>query len=200
LQKPSQSWASAAERWLERVFNLRVRLHTLWVRWRFGAWGRGSYLVAPSRLVEPRLVLVADSVNIGTHAWLNAKDDRGDGCPTLTIGSGTNIGRFSQINAWREVLIGRNVLIGDRVLITDADHDFLDTGLPICQQGDSFRGAVHIKDGCWIGVGAVILPGVTVGRNAVVAANAVVTQDVPDCSVVGGVPARLIKNIKSGDR
>ena len=60
-------------------------------------------------------------------------------------------------------------------------------------------GAVTINDGCWIGIGAVILPGVEIGRNAVVGANAVVTRNVPDFAVVGGVPARRINPaIKNG--
>jgi acetyltransferase-like isoleucine patch superfamily enzyme len=54
---------------------------------------------------------------------------------------------------------------------------------------------VILQEGCWIGIGAVILPGVTVGRNSVVAANAVVTKDVPDRVVVGGVPARNIRQL-----
>ena len=54
---------------------------------------------------------------------------------------------------------------------------------------------VIIKDGAWLGEGCVILKGVTVGKRAVVGANAVVTQDVPDYTVVGGVPARVIRRI-----
>lgn len=104
----------------------------------------------------------------------------------LSIGDGAYIGRFVQINAWRSVTIGSNVLIADRVFISDADHNFADTSTPIRLQGDSFLGAVTLKDGRWIGIGAVILLGVTIGRNAVVAANAVGTQDVSDCAVAGG--------------
>jgi acetyltransferase-like isoleucine patch superfamily enzyme len=115
--------------------------------------------------------------------------------PTLRIGDGSYIGRLVQINALRSVDIGENVLIADRVFISDADHIFGDTKVPIRLQGDSFIGDVTLRDGCWIGIGAVILPGVTIGRNAVVAANAVVTKDVLDCSVVGGVPAKLIKQL-----
>jgi len=62
-------------------------------------------------------------------------------------------------------------------------------------QGIEFKGHVHLCTGCWIGIGAVILPGVRVGRNAVVAANAVVTKDVPDYAVVAGIPARVIKRL-----
>ena len=174
---------------------LSVRVHTWTVRGSFAAWGAGSRIGGSSTLVAPQLVEVGDGVIVGEHCWLNAKDDRGDGASTLRIGSGTYIGRFAQVNAWRSVDIGRHVMIADRVFISDADHRFADPGLPIKLQGDAFVDAVCLEDGCWIGIGAVILPGVTVGRNAIVAANAVVTGDVPERSVVGGIPARVIKQL-----
>lgn len=159
----------------------------------FSAWGRGSRIARGSRLVSPHLISVGQDVILGECVWLNAKDDRADGTPTLRIGDGTYIGRYSQINAWRSVTIGARVLIADRVLISDADHNYLDPSTPIILQGDDFRAAVTLMDGCWVGIGAVILPGVTIGRNAVVAANAVVTKNVADGAVVGGIPARPIQ-------
>lgn len=134
-------------------------------------------------------------MHICANAWLNAKDDRGDGAPTLHIGDGTYIGRFVHINAWREVKLEARVLIADRVFISDCGHQFVAADLAVADQPDPFLGAVLLKAGCWIGTGAVILPGVTIGRNAVVAANAVVTTDVPDRTVVGGVPARVIREL-----
>lgn len=132
---------------------------------------------------------------MGEHAWLNAKDDRRDGQPTLRIGDGSYIGHYCQINAWREVSIGKDVLIADRVFISDADHTYDDVNVPIKLQGDAFAGAVILTDGCWVGIGAVILPGVVIGRNAVIGANSVVTHDVPDFAVVGGSPARLLHSM-----
>lgn len=161
----------------------------------FAYWGASSRLGRCAKLNSAQLIWVGNKVTIGEQSWLNAKDDRGDGQSTLFIGDGTYIGRLVQINAWQSVTIGCNVLIADRVFISDADHNFADTRLPIRMQGDSFRGSVFLHDGCWIGIGAVILPGVTIGRNAVVAANAVVTKDVPAYSVVGGIPARVIKQL-----
>lgn len=182
--------------WVDRALTL---LYTLGTRSSFAAWGAGSRLGRGSRLIGAEFCCIGSRVLLGERAWLNAKDDRGDGQPTLRIGDGTYIGRFAQINAWRSVTIGRNVLIADRVFISDADHTFSDPATPIRLQGDSFLGAVTLHDGCWIGIGAVILPGVTVGRNAVVAANAVVTGDVPDHTVVGGIPARVIKQAQRKD-
>ena len=171
----------------------KTLLFTLGVRGAFHAWGRRSRIAPGAELVNPRLVIVGSGITIGHGAWLNAKDERGTGEPTLRIGDGTYIGRHVQINAWREVEIGSDVLIGDRVFISDADHDFADPCVPIRLQGDSFKGPVRLGDGCWIGIGAVILPNVRIGNNAVVAANAVVTRDVPPRSVVGGIPARVLK-------
>lgn len=184
-----------AERIRSCVASLRTRIHTILNRRRFGRWGVHSRLEAPSKLVQPELITVGDNVYLGAYSWLNASDDRKDGQPTLQIGDGTYIGRFSQINAWQNVIIGRNVLIGDRVFISDADHCFRDTSLPIIRQGDAFVGAVHLQDGCWVGIGSVILPGVTIGKNSVVAANAVVTRNVPDFSIVAGAPAKIISHI-----
>jgi acetyltransferase-like isoleucine patch superfamily enzyme len=140
-------------------------------------------------------IAVGERVIIREHAWLNTKGKREDGTPVLVIGAGSYIGRFAHINAWHQVIVEPDVLIADRVYISDADHNFEDRTVPIIRQGDSFKGAVLLRSGCWIGVGAVILPGVTVGRNSIVAANAVVTKDVPDYTVVGGVPARVVREI-----
>lgn len=177
---------------MTRVGDLLGRIYTLLLRGSFAAWGRGSRIWRGAKIMNPHLIRVGSSVHLGEQLWLNAKDDRGDGEPTLSIGDGTYIGRFVQINAWRNVTIGSNVMIADRAFISDADHCYGDPQLPIKLQGDAFRGPVTLADGCWIGIGAAILPGVTIGRNAVVAPNAVVTRSVPDRSVVGGVPARVI--------
>lgn len=188
---------SRRENWLDRLRSIQIRLHTVMQRWRFAHWGTSSRLEYPVKLMSPHLVSVGDGVHICGDGWLNAKDDRGDGQPTLRIGDGTYIGRMVQINAWRDVEIAANVLIGDRVLILDADHHFDLPDLPILAQGDSFKGPVRLLEGCWIAAGAVILPGVTIGRNAVVAANSVVTHDVADRTVVGGVPARILRHLPS---
>jgi acetyltransferase-like isoleucine patch superfamily enzyme len=156
------------------------------------AWGRGSRIWPPARITQGDGIVIGDGVTILEHAWLNTKGCREDGKPALVIGDGTYIGPFVHINAWREVTIESNVLIADRVFISDSEHYFQSRHVPIRLQGDFYKAPVRLCSGCWIGIGAVILPGVTVGRNAVVAANAVVRHDVPDYTVVGGIPARIL--------
>lgn len=182
------------ELWL-RWASFRHLIYTSVMRCRFHRWGQRSRIERSAKLLSPQLVSIGDDVHICEHAWINAKDDRGDGEPTLIIKDHTYIGRFVHINAWQSVTLEEHVLIADRVFISDCGHQFADAHLPIMQQPDLFLGPVCLKRGCWIGTGAVILPGVTIGRNSVVAANAVVTEDVPDRTVVGGVPARVLKRL-----
>lgn len=89
------------------------------------------------------------------------------------------------------ITIEDDVMIGPRVNITSEDHP-----ISLQRRNTLVPGAVVIKKHAWIGAGATILPGVTVGEGAVVAAGAVVTKDVPSGTVVGGVPAKLLKQIE----
>ena len=182
-------------RYLLKIGNKIADLtYTIVMRGSFANWGKHSQLGRHAKIVGAEMIHVGNDVLLGEHIWLNAKDSCNDGEVTLYIEDGTYIGRFVQINAWHSVSIGRDVLIADRVFISDADHNY-DNNIPISKQGDSFNGEVNLKDGCWIGIGAVILPNVTIGQNAVVAANAVVTKDVPDFAVVVGIPAKIIKQL-----
>ena len=110
------------------------------------------------------------------------------GC-RMTIGKNVTINKGTTILSPGKVVIEDNVLIGPEVKIVTVDHDLHD-------RHNLFHfGQVTIKENAWICIGAIICPRVTIGRNAVVAAGAVVTKDVPDDVVVGGNPARIIKKI-----
>jgi maltose O-acetyltransferase len=91
-------------------------------------------------------------------------------------------------NGGAGVTIGKNVIIGFRVSMTTSNHDFLTQ--------DPVNEPITIEDDVWIGACSTILPGVTVGRGAVIASGAVVAGDVSPYTVVGGIPARTIKNIE----
>ena len=87
------------------------------------------------------------------------------------------------------ITIDDDVLVAANAQLISNNHDLHDHAILTCKP-------VHLKRNCWIGAGATILPGVTVGENAVVGAGAVVTKDVDDNTVVGGNPARVIKRIE----
>lgn len=91
------------------------------------------------------------------------------------------------------ITLGSNVIVGNFVSFHSENHNFSDADVPIRLQGTSHKGIV-IGDNCWIGAKATILDGVHIGSGCVVAAGAVVTKDFPDNVVIGGVPARIIKN------
>ncbi len=97
-------------------------------------------------------------------------------------------------NAVGDVLIGNHVNLAQGIVITALNHNFKDTTMRIDEQGISTN-PVTIGDDVWIGANAVILPGVTIGKHVVIAAGAVVAKDVPNNSVVGGVPAKILKDL-----
>ena len=113
----------------------------------------------------------------------------------IRIGRQTLIGECNVIRGQGGVVLGDRVYTSPMVQIIAVNHVFDDPGRPFTEQGITAEGIV-IEDDVWIGSGAIILDGVHVGKGSVVAAGAVVTKDVPAHSVVGGVPARVIKQIE----
>ncbi|WP_281256411.1 acyltransferase [Labilibaculum manganireducens] len=170
-----------------------MRVYSLIIGDLFANKAIGLRINYPSTILNPKMIKIGENVVIKEHCWLNVFENKEGNA--LTIGDGVYIGRFCHINAKINVYIHSNVLIADRVYISDTTHVYENNDLPIIKQDCRYEGDIVIKEGAWIGCGVVILPGVTIGLNSVVAANAVVTKDVPDYSIVGGVPAKLIKTI-----
>lgn len=117
--------------------------------------------------------------------------------PSLTIGKKCNFGAHNHITCINEITIGDNLLTGKWITITDNSHGTTDVETlkidPIKRPLYS-KGPVVIGNNVWIGDKATILPGVTIGDGAVIAANAVVTKDVEPYTVVGGNPAKVIND------
>jgi maltose O-acetyltransferase len=111
------------------------------------------------------------------------------GCSRLSVGENTFIGRV-QMQAHASITIGSHVCLNDGVRLITASHDVRDLAWPVVSS------PIIIRDFAWIATGATILPGVTIGRGAVVGACAVVVSDVPDYAVAAGNPARIQENIR----
>ena len=115
----------------------------------------------------------------------------------INYGKHTKIGKNVFINFDCTFLDLGGITIEDNVLIAPKVN-LLSEGHPLTPENRQslVPGPIHIKKNAWIGANATILPGVTIGENAVVAAGAVVSKDVPDNTVVGGIPAKIIKGIQ----
>jgi maltose O-acetyltransferase len=133
------------------------------------------------------------AVHMGTYVWFyGPREIRRNG---VRIGRNSRIGRGCTLDARSPLAIGDNVSLSPEVMILAGTHDVNDPRFAPSEVGPW---AVAIEDHVWIGSRAMIMPGVTVGRGAVVAAGAVVTKDVAPLSIVAGVPARPIRTRNSG--
>lgn len=110
----------------------------------------------------------------------------------LRIGDKVVFGAKNTINCYLDIEIGSDCIFADWIYICDFDHRFEDLDMPIRKQG-IVKSPVKIGDDCWIGEKSTVLRGVTIGHGTVVASHALVNRDIPPLSVVGGVPARVLK-------
>jgi acetyltransferase-like isoleucine patch superfamily enzyme len=111
---------------------------------------------------------------------------------SLIIGNNVGIAQNCFIQVRGKVIIEDNVIFGPNVSVFSENHNFENPDLPVNVQGVNRKG-VQIESGVWIGSRSVILDGVTIGKNSIVAAGSVVNKNVLPYSIVGGVPAKLIK-------
>jgi acetyltransferase-like isoleucine patch superfamily enzyme len=115
-----------------------------------------------------------------------------DSEPSLIAGSNVFIGRNTYLGAWVPISIGSDTLIGAYCYIISGNHRFGAPDLPVCMQG--YEGApITIGRNVWLGAHVIVLPGVTIGDNAVVGAGSVVTASIPEAEIWAGVPARRIR-------
>jgi acetyltransferase-like isoleucine patch superfamily enzyme len=168
---------------------------------RFAAFGPGSLMAFPTGAVYgERWIEIGDQCMIAELvtmcAGLAPGQDLGPE-PVLRVGDRCVIGRGSHIVAHHSISIGADVFTGPYVYITDQNHSYADVDVPVGRQWP-VNSSVTIGAGTWLGTGAIVLPGSVIGRNVVVAAGAVVRGTVPDYAVVGGIPAKVIKEYVAG--
>jgi len=142
--------------------------------------------------------LSTDGVSIGSHCVIG----RGTSIECtgnltslgvgLKIGNRTTFGNDCFFGAAGGITIGDDVVAGQYVRFHSENHKYKDMNCLIRKQGVSHKGII-IGNNCWIGSGAVFLDGARVGDGCVIAANAVITKEFPDNSIIGGVPAKLIR-------
>lgn len=156
-------------------------------RSQFRQIGHGVVFELGVLVFHPENIEIEDNVYIGHYTILKGYH-RG----RMVIGSGTWIGQQCFLHSAGDIIIGSNVGIGPGVKIITSFHTEEGILKPILHSQIEFA-TVVIEDDCDIGLGAIILPGATVGRGAQVGAGAVVTQNVPEYAVVAGVPAKILR-------
>ena len=150
--------------------------------------GRGSVIYRSVRMDTPPYRHFALGRRSVIESFCCINNAVGD----VIIGNDTRIGLHCTVIG--PVVIGSHVNLAQGITISALNHNFADRTMPIDAQGVTTRPIV-IEDDVWIGANAVVLPGVRIGKHAVVAAGSVVTRDVPSCSLVAGVPAVVKKHI-----
>ena len=185
---------------VSRLTDILTIANTMWLRWTypFVALGRGlsiHYSCDIRRCVAAG-VAIGDNVYLAHHVWLNVPMVTPGAPPAISIGNGCRIGRRCMFTAINSVRLEDNVLVGPGVLIADHGHEFSDIDTPILAQGVTPGGTVLVEKNAWLGYSAKIVcssGNLVIGRNSVVAANAMVTRSVPPFCVVAGNPATIIK-------
>lgn len=152
----------------------------------------GAYLHAC-----PQGISIGENTIVMHGAVLHVYNFRGMPQSGITIGADSLIGEYSVIRGQGGVRIGNRVYTSPFTQILAVNHVYGDPNRPFIEQGITAQGIV-IEDDVWLGAGAIVTDGVCVGKGSVVAAGAVVTKDVPAHTLVGGVPARVLKEI-TGD-
>ncbi len=159
--------------------------------------GSGSYLDHGVYLHAcPAGITIGDGTYVMKNAILHVYNFRDLPHAGIRIGQRSLIGEACILRGQGGITIGDDVFLAPLVQMLAVNHVYHDTTQPISLQGITCQG-ITVRDGAWIGSGAIILDGVTVGRNAVVGAGAVVTRDVPDYCVVVGNPARVVRDLRA---
>ncbi len=131
-------------------------------------------------------------LRIGRWAWIGNDSKIRVHEGQVSIGAKTVMGQECTISAYQHVEIGRECIVADRVMLIDFDHGVVEVERPIRLQG-IYKRDVRVGHNVWIGYGACILRGVTVGDNSIIGTSSVVTKHVPENAVVGGTPAQIIR-------
>lgn len=157
-------------------------------------WGKyvklGDHVVLSA--VGEKGITLGNNVGIGAYSRLILATSFNHIGKHIEIGNNVGIGEFAYLGGAGGLNIGDDCIVGQYFSCHPENHLYHDLTMPIRNQGVT-RAGIHIGNNCWIGSKVTILDGVNIGQGSVIAAGAVVTTSFPENSVIGGVPARLLK-------
>lgn len=186
----------------QKVYSISKSLYALcysyWIGFNLKNYTGGGIKINPHCILRGgKYISIGRSSSLSSYCILTAWDNiRGKRyTPSIEIGENVSIGQYCHITSTNKIVIGNGVLTGRWVTITDNSHgetDYASLQIQPSLRAVVSHGPVIIEDNVWIGDKATILPNVHIGKGAVIAANAVVTKDVPAYAIVGGIPAKVI--------
>ncbi len=187
----------------QRLTGYKNSLYTLWIRNFIGHLGEHSRICYPCSLQGggQKNISIGDNTTIASTSILGCWTKYGKQSfpnASITIGNHCNIGEYNHITACNKITIGDGLLTGRYVIISDNSHGGLseeEANIQPSLRDLKSKGEVVIGNNVWLGDKVSVLSGVHIGNNVIVAANAVVTKDLPDWCVAAGVPARVVKMV-----
>jgi serine acetyltransferase len=194
----SSNGSNSASRWLGRALRAaQVAVEEIEPLFPRKVLAEAAATLLPQQAFNrTRTALVrAAGVRIGAHSLILGPiriTGLGDPCPLLTIGEHTMITGPLHVDLGAPVTIGDWVRLGHDVTLLTINHEI---GTAWLRSGTSFGGKIEIGRGAWIASRVTVLPGVTIGQSSVVAAGSVVVRDVPENTLVAGVPARVVRRL-----
>lgn len=161
--------------------------------------GKGILFFRPVELVGGKYISIGNMTKFGHHCVLTAWEhtDVAKTTPKLVIGTNCDFGEYNHISCANTIIIGNGVLSGRWVTIVDNSHG--DNSISQMKMSPASRpifskGIIKIGDNVWLGDKVTILPEVEIGEGSIIAANSVVTHDIPSFSIAAGCPAKVIKS------
>lgn len=182
-----------------KLFYLLGMVYTLLSKKKFYSFGRNSIIKPFLNSANEKYISIGENVNVGSYCRITVSTEFGGiRCKSknkirIKIGNNVDIGNNTFISSNNNIEIGDHVIMAPYVFITDHDHGFLDVNKNLHKQPLTEGGYVKIKDNVFLGVKSTILKNVIIGEHSVVAANSVVTKDIPPFCIAAGNPAKIIK-------
>lgn len=173
----------------------------------FATKAKGLEIQLPRKISKPEHIYLGDDVKLGPGSVLRANTEFPGGWmhhpegkhvnqtfkPRIIIGNRVTATGALQVVAFNTITIEDDVMFATNIFICDGLHGYETAHVPYKYQGMTQIAPITIKRGTWIGQNVVIMPGVTIGELAIIGANSVVTDDIPDRCIAVGAPARVIK-------
>lgn len=182
------------------LISVRNKIYTGWLSKCFKNFGNSNIYFPMLSLVGSKYITIGNNTSIGKNIALTVwkRKDSKYNSPSISIGDRCSIGADAHITAINKIVIGNNVLTGKKILITDNSHGESTREELVTAPSKRplySKGAVIIDDNVWIGEKVSIMPSVHIGEGVIIAANAVVTKDIPPYCIVAGIPAKIIKKL-----